>query len=218
MDGGEKLVRLYPAPGVVLSLALALASPAVARDLTFEERVAAQEAIERVYYSRQIGTTRPFEDAAPRPVLEEKVRTCLKESMALERYWHTPITADMVRAEAARRERQSRMPDRLRELYAALGDDPFLIQECLARPVLVDRLAHNFFTFDGRIHAAARAEATKLRRRPERLIDPTSPRLPPRGSRRRRPSSACRRPSGRRARGGPNRGRSRRSRSLLRHR
>jgi len=38
-------------------------------------RVQAQEAIERVYYSHQIGAKRPFEQAVPRSVLEEKVRT-----------------------------------------------------------------------------------------------------------------------------------------------
>ena len=43
---------------------VALAVPlAHARDLTFEERVKAQEAIERVYYSHQIRATRSFEEA-----------------------------------------------------------------------------------------------------------------------------------------------------------
>src|SRR5437867_13033778 len=36
------------------------------RSLTFEDRVAAQEAIERVYYSHQIGATLSFEEAVPR--------------------------------------------------------------------------------------------------------------------------------------------------------
>ena len=34
-----------------------------ARELTFEDRVDAQAAIERVYYAHQIGTTTPFEAA-----------------------------------------------------------------------------------------------------------------------------------------------------------
>ena len=36
------------------------------RQLTFEERLAAQAAIERVYYSHQIGATKPFDEAVPR--------------------------------------------------------------------------------------------------------------------------------------------------------
>lgn len=58
-----------------------------ARDVTFEERVACQEAIERVYYSHQIRATKPFEEAVPRNVLENKVRTYLRQSMALEELW-----------------------------------------------------------------------------------------------------------------------------------
>ena len=71
---------------------LALAdSPA---SLGFEERVAAQEAIERVYYSHQVGATQPFEKAVSRAFLEEKVSTYLKQSVALQEFWHTPVTAD----------------------------------------------------------------------------------------------------------------------------
>ena len=43
-------------------LALLTSAPAATRTLRFEERVAAQEAIERLAYSHQIGTTRPFEE------------------------------------------------------------------------------------------------------------------------------------------------------------
>src|SRR5262249_2534995 len=35
----------------------------------------------------------------------------------------------------------TRQPDLLRELFAALGNDPFVIAECLARPVLAERFA-----------------------------------------------------------------------------
>ena len=46
-------------------VSFALASRIAARDLTFEDRIKAQEAIERVYYAHQIGATRPFEEAVP---------------------------------------------------------------------------------------------------------------------------------------------------------
>jgi hypothetical protein len=57
------------------------------------------------------------------------------------------------------------MPERLLELYAALRNDPLVIRECLARPVLVDRLSRNFFAFDESIHAEAKRTAESLRRR-----------------------------------------------------
>src|SRR5262245_31932345 len=130
---------LLPAALAALLASTHLA-PADSRDLTFEDRFRAQEAIERVYYSHQEGARKAFEVAMPREAIEKKVTTYLKRSAALERYWHTPVTADMLSREAERQGRASRMPERLRELYAALGNDPFLIQECLARPALVDRL------------------------------------------------------------------------------
>ena len=34
----------------------------------------------------------------------------------------------------------TKQPEVLHELFEALGNDPFVIAECLARPVLVDRL------------------------------------------------------------------------------
>jgi hypothetical protein len=82
---------------------LALVTPsAAAGDLTFEERVKAQEAIERVYYSHQIGASRPFEERIPRPVLERKVREYLRQSAALDKYWNTPVTAEMLERETER--------------------------------------------------------------------------------------------------------------------
>ena len=153
-------------PAVVSFLAVTAILPPISRasELTFEERVKAQEAVERVYYSHQIGATKPFEEAVPRAVLEAKVEKYLKQSVALEKFWRTPVTAEMLQAEMERQARQTRMPERLRALYAALGNDPFLVLECLARPTLVDRLTHSFFAFDGRFHERQRADAEELRR------------------------------------------------------
>ena len=134
------------APALVL---VAAHVPALARNLTFEERVAAQAAIERVYHTHRTGATAPFEVALPRPLLEQKVRTVLKQSVALEKFWNTPLTAEMLQGEMERMARASRMPERLAELESALGDDRFLIQEVLARQVLADRLARSFFETNG---------------------------------------------------------------------
>ena len=147
----------------LLAIILLNASPSLARNLSFEERVLCQGAIERVYYSRQIGVTIPFEESVPQLVLEEKIRTYLKKSVALEQYWQTPVTAEMLQREMIRIAENTRFPDRLEEIYTALGNDSFLMQECLARPALVDRLARSFFSSDERIHAATRAEAESLR-------------------------------------------------------
>jgi N-acetylneuraminic acid mutarotase len=73
------------------------------------------------------------------------------------------VTPVVLQRELERMAAGTRLPGRLRQLYSALGDDPLLIQECLARPALVDRLTRNFFAYDGTIHAASRHEAATLR-------------------------------------------------------
>jgi N-acetylneuraminic acid mutarotase len=136
-----------------------------ARDLSFAQRVAAQEAIERVYYAHQVGTSRPFGEIASKAILERKVRDYLGESAYLARVWGAPITRQALAEEWRRIERNTRFPDRLREVYAALGDDTFVIEECFVRPSLADRLAGSWFAQDQRVHSSAREEAETLRSR-----------------------------------------------------
>ena len=72
--------------------------------------------------------------------LEKKVADYLRKARALEDYWQRPITARQLQAEMNRMAKHSRQPEVLRELFAALGNDPFVIAECLARPMLEERL------------------------------------------------------------------------------
>ena len=134
------------------------------RTLTFDERVRIQSAIERVYYSHQLGTTKTFDQAVPRSVLEDKVRKYFEQSAALSTYWKTAITDYALQRELERMAQGTRMPERLQELYTALGNDPFVVKECLARPALVDRLTHNFYAFDQTLHAPERRQIDGRRR------------------------------------------------------
>ncbi len=133
--------------------------------LTVEERVRYQRAIEDVYGRHRI---RPAVDSPTRPaparvvseaVLREKVANYLAQSQALAAYWQRPITAAQLQAEMDRMARQTRQPARLREIWAALGNDPYLIAECLARPALVQRLIRNWYAGDERFHGALKAQA-----------------------------------------------------------
>ena len=117
------------------------------RTLTFAERVAYQRAIEDVYWRHRIW---PKERPDPKPSLdavmsqaqlEKKVADYLRKSQALEDYWQRPITAEQLQAEMDRMAKHTKQPEVLRELFEALGNDPFVIAECLARPVLAERFA-----------------------------------------------------------------------------
>src|SRR5262245_16426712 len=124
--------------GLMLAIATVITvAPANASDgaLSFEQRVQAREAVERVYYAHQIDATEPVERAVPRSLLESKVRGAL----AQEAHPALRVTDEMLESERARIVRDSRMPDRLQELFAALDHDPVLIREVLIRPLLVER-------------------------------------------------------------------------------
>lgn len=116
------------------------------RTLSFSERVPYQRAIEDVYWRHRI---LPNERRDPKPSLdsvmsqaqmETKVGDYLRDSQALEADWHRPITAEQLQAEMDRMAQHTNQSEVLREVFAALGNDPFVIAECLARPVLAEGL------------------------------------------------------------------------------
>jgi hypothetical protein len=116
------------------------------RTLTFAEHVSYQRTIEEVYWRHRIW---PKENVNPKPSLdavmsqaqlEKKVTDYLRNSQALEDYWYRPITSEQLQAEMDRMAQHTKQPEVLRELIDALGNDSFLVAECLARPVLSERL------------------------------------------------------------------------------
>src|SRR5580765_2262378 len=138
--------------------------PAVAR-LTFADRVAYQRAIEEVYWRHRIwpkanAKLKPSLDAVmPQAQIEKKVADYLRKSQALEDYWQRPITAGQLQAEIDRMAKHTRQPELLHELFDALGSDPFVIAECLARPALAERLLAHWYASDQRIHGEPKQRA-----------------------------------------------------------
>jgi len=53
----------------------------------------------------------------------------------------------------------TKQPEVLRELFEALGNDPFVIAECLARPALAERLLTSSYAYDQRIHGELKERA-----------------------------------------------------------
>src|ERR1700730_6367379 len=142
------------------------AKPAQQRTmLTLADRVAYQRAMEEVYWHHRIWPKeRPdpkpsLDQVMPSAQLEKKVEDYLRNSEALEDYWQQPLSAEQLQAEMERMARHTKQPEVLRELFAALGKDPFVIAECLARPALSERLLTNFYAHDQRFHGELRWRA-----------------------------------------------------------
>ena len=143
-----------------------VAKPAQQRTvLTLADRVAYQRAIEEVYWRHRIWPKerpdpKPSLDAVmPSAQLEKKVEDYLRNSEALEDYWQKPISAEQLQAEMERMAQRTKQPEVLRELFEALGNDPFVIAECLARPALSERLVTNLYAHDQRFHGELRQRA-----------------------------------------------------------
>ena len=115
-----------------------MSSPVKAdRRLTLKERVAYQRAIEAVYWQHRIW---PEANPRPKPALEAvmplariqaKVEDSLRMSRALEVYRRRPITGAQLQAEMDRMAGKTRQPAMLAEIWTALGNDPFVIAECV---------------------------------------------------------------------------------------
>jgi len=158
--------------GTLLALSQHDAPGRAQRTLTFEERVSYQRAIEEVYWRHRIW---PKENSNPKPSLdavmsqaqlEKKVKDYLRNSQALEDYWQRPITSQQLQAEMDRMAQNTKQPEVLQELFDALGNDPFIIAECLARPALTERLVTNGYAYDQRIHSELKQRAeTELQTR-----------------------------------------------------
>ena len=145
-----------------------------AAGLTFADRVAYQRAIEEVYWRHRIWPRNRGERPDPKPSLdavmsqaqlEKKVADYLRESQVLEDYWQRPIAAEQLQVEMDRMAQRTRNPAVLRELFDALGNDPFVIAECLARPALAERLVTDLYTHAQRIYGEIRVEPEYRRAR-----------------------------------------------------
>ncbi len=119
---------------------------ASSRSLTFAERASYQRAIEEVYWRHRIwpkenpNAKPPLDAVMSEAQLEGKVKDYLLNSQALADKKGGPLSAEQLQAEMERMAQHSKQPEVLRELFAALGNDPFVIAECLARQVLAERI------------------------------------------------------------------------------
>jgi N-acetylneuraminic acid mutarotase len=129
-----------------------------ASSLELEKRIGAQSAIEGVYWRHRIwpadnpGPKPSLDEVMPESVLRAKVEDYLLKSNGLERLWARPIQDKEVQAEVERMAASSRAPQLLQEVFAALGNDPILVAECLARPLVADRLIRGAYAHDPRYH------------------------------------------------------------------
>ena len=100
-----------------------------------------------------------LEDVLPESVLRTRVEDVLRKSRALEDLWKRPIGSVDLKAELDRMIGSARDPATLQAMFDALGRDPVLAGEAIARPALVDRLIRSWYAGDSRYHGEGRRRA-----------------------------------------------------------
>ncbi|MFN7973912.1 MAG: hypothetical protein U0166_16465 [Acidobacteriota bacterium] len=157
--------------------ASSLPHAATATPLSRDARVQYRRAVEEVYWRHRIwpsgnpGARPPLSAVLPDEAIAGRVDDDLRKSEALDAIWHRPITGAQLQAEMDRMARETKDPVVLAELFHALHDDPAIVAECLARPLLADRLVRALYAEDARIHGALRARAEAEASEARRLGD-----------------------------------------------
>lgn len=165
------LIRFLAA--VLLSLAVSVTNLATAEidtKTTFglEQRVACQTTIEDIRWAHRLW---PEENPAPKPPrsgfisdaqIYAKVEDNLRMEAALRGLYGVEITSVMVQAELDRIARNTKAPDRLKELFEAFQNEPVLIAECLVRPALVKSRLYSRYVWDNRYHGDLKERAENV--------------------------------------------------------
>ena len=89
----------------------------------------------------------------------------LHKEALLARLYHVEIKDRQIETELKRIDRETRAPEMLAEIKAALGNDPRRFARAVVKPIVVDRELRNRFDNDDRLHALQREQAETVRRK-----------------------------------------------------
>jgi len=157
--------RSHRTSRLLLSLWVSAISCGAATATDLNALVADRLAVERVYYNHRLGTKRPFDQALPAAEIEKLVKADPHKEALLARLYHLEITNPQIESEIRRIDTETRAPEMLAEIKAALGNDPRRFARAVAKPIAVDRELRNRFQNDDPLHALQREQAETVRRK-----------------------------------------------------
>lgn len=138
-----------------------------ANTLSIKERVRLQRNLENVYWQHRIW---PEKNTSAKPgldqiiskaAIQEKAIDGLRKTKAFSMFWNRNITPDQLQREMNRMASDTKKAEILRELWQALGNNPYHIAEMMARPILVDHLIRNAFNYDPRFQGRLKNQITQ---------------------------------------------------------
>ena len=154
----RRLCTLFVLPFVLLTAAPEL----LAGDRARESALRSVEEIlwkHRLWPESNPGGKPALEEVLSADALREKSEEGPRKAAALEAWLQRPIGQVEVQAEIDRIFRETRDPEMLEEILVALGRDPELVADVIARPLLADRLLRRHYARDAMFHIETRARA-----------------------------------------------------------
>ncbi len=151
-------------PGALVLVGLPRAASAAPAPLDLEERVACQWRIEEVFWRHRVwprenpGVKPPLAALVDPEVVRRKAEDGLRQSQALDELWGERLDGAALQRELERMAVETRQPEVLRELFAALGNDPYRVAECLVRPLLAGERLRERDAWHGSRHRALRRQ------------------------------------------------------------
>lgn len=152
----------------ILANQYVLAGSKELRPFGIEQRVSCQKIIEDIRWSHRIWPPGNKSQKPPRSKvlsddqISNAVENVMRMETALSGLYGSNISKDMLQREMDRMARNTKDPARLQELFVSLGNDPTMIAECLARPVLVKRQMQRSYAWDKKVHEDLRAKAERF--------------------------------------------------------
>jgi N-acetylneuraminic acid mutarotase len=148
---------------VLLSSALPTQVSRAAPALSLNERITYQRALDAVTWQHTMfpsqGDRPSLAQVIPSRFSQRKVEESLRQSNALADLWSRPLLPELLQAEMQRIAQGTKQPDLLSEQWRALNNDPRLIAEVQARPLLADRLLRAWYGRDERFHGELKSRA-----------------------------------------------------------
>lgn len=130
--------------------------------LGLDQRAAGMSELERVRFAKRGGAVAEFDRRYPQAMWLEKAKRVEGESRCLLERYQVAVDERVLDRELRRMIAETQSAEELNDLFAVLGHNPFLIKECLVRPLVVDRLLRLRVGWDPEIQAGPREQAAGL--------------------------------------------------------
>lgn len=155
-------LSFLPFPANATDQGVQQSDPAFNEAIPLNQRAEGMREVERVRQKHRIGADSSFDSRYPESFWQAQAEDVVRKSNCLRDRWGIRIDDRALSRELRRICASTQAPERLEEIFKALGWSSVRIKECLVRPILADRLFRDRVANDKIVQEAAREQASQL--------------------------------------------------------